>query len=129
MAVEDAVEPAGLVLVAADPVGDFFGGIAEEVAGLPLHGADASVLEEDPRVHFIVFAGPAGVRQFVGRVVAVDEVLQDGAGFEEVDGGAVGEGVCDGRDPPIGVDGEVPWLLLRVFGDVEGDGFVGLDRT
>lgn len=60
---------------------------------LPLHGAYTCVLEKDPRADFVEFTGPTGVREFVGRVIAVNEVLQDGAGFENVDGSAVGEGV------------------------------------
>ena len=128
MLVEDAVEPASLVLVAVDPVGDFFGSVPEKVVGLPLHRANTGVLEKDPRVHIVVLAGPAGVREFVGWVVAVDKILQDGTGFKNVDGGAVGESICDSGNPPVGVDGEEPWLLLRVFGDVDGDGFVRLDK-
>ena len=62
MPIEYAVEPASLVLIAVDPVSDFFGGVPEEVVGLPLHGADTGVLEEDPGVHFIKFAGPTRVR-------------------------------------------------------------------
>ena len=65
----------------------------------------------------------------MGRVVAVNEVLQDGAGFEEVDGVAVGEDVCESRDPPVGFDGEEPWLFLRALADVDGNGFVGLEGT
>ena len=42
------------------------------------------------------------------RVVALDEVLEDGAGLPE---GDVGVGVVDGGDAAVGVDGEVFGLL------------------
>ena len=93
---------------------------------LPLHRPHTSVLEKDPRVHFIELAGAPRVGEFVRGVILVDEVLQDGAGFEKVDGGTVGEGVCDSRDASVGVDGEEPWLFLSILCDVDGDGFVGL---
>lgn len=72
MLVQDAVEPAGLVLVALDAVFDFLGGVAVEVVGLPLHGAEAGVQEEEPVVDLIGFAGAFGVGDFVGGVVLFD---------------------------------------------------------
>lgn len=43
--------------------------------GLPLHGADAGVLEKQPVVHFVPFAGTLSKADFVIRVVALDQVL------------------------------------------------------
>ena len=51
-------------------------------------------------------------------VILLDQVLHDGAGFEKADGFAVGEGVCQCRNPSVGIDFEEPWLFLRVLGDV-----------
>jgi hypothetical protein len=48
-------------------------------------------------------------------IVALDEVLHDGARLEQVDGLAVGEGVGQGGNAAIGVDGEEPGLFLRVL--------------
>lgn len=58
-------------------------------------------------------------------VVASDEVLHDGAGLEEGDGRPIGEGIGEGRDTPIGVQGEEPGLLLDVGFEVDFVDFVG----
>lgn len=91
--VQDAVQAARLVLVPLDAVVDFLGRVPVEVVGLALHGADAGVQEEEPVGHFVGFARAFGVGDFVVEVVLLDEVLHDGAGFEEADGAAIGEGV------------------------------------
>ena len=93
MRVQHAVQAARLVLVAVDAVVDFLGGVPVEVVGLALHGAEAGVEEEEPVVDLVGFAGAGGVADQVFAVVLLDEVLHYGAGFEEVDGAAVGEGV------------------------------------
>jgi len=46
MLIEDAIETLSFADVAVDSVGDFFGGEAEEMVRLALHGPDTSVLEE-----------------------------------------------------------------------------------
>ena len=43
MRVQDPVQAAGFVLVPRDAVVDLFGGVAEEVVRLALHGSDAGV--------------------------------------------------------------------------------------
>lgn len=91
--VQDAVEAARLVLVSLHAVVDSLRGVAVEVVGLALHGAHAGVEKEEPVVDFVGLAGAFGVGDVVVRVVLLDEVLHDGAGFEEADGAAVGEGV------------------------------------
>lgn len=67
--------------------------IAGEVVRLALHRPHARVLIEQPVVDCVVLRGPLRVGDLVVLVVLLDEVLQDAAGFEEVDGVAV-EGVC-----------------------------------
>ena len=54
------------------------------------------------------------------RVVAVDEVLHDGAALKEIDLLAVGELVGDGGDAAIRVDLAEPGLLLGVFANFNG---------
>ena len=45
------------------------------------------------------------------RVVAVDQVLHDGAALKQADGRAVGEGVGQRGDAAVGVDLKEPGLL------------------
>lgn len=95
MLVEDGVQPASFVGVACFAVGDVFGGVAYEMVRLALHGTDAGVLVEEPVVDLVGFAGPRGVGDAVrGRVVLLNEVLEDTAGFEQADLLPVCEGVC-----------------------------------
>ena len=56
----------------------------------------------------------------MGRVVAVDYVLQDSAGFPECD---IGVGIMDGGEATVGVDGDVLSALDIAHGDM--DDFVG----
>ena len=58
-------------------------------------------------------------------VVLLDEILHNAARFEEADSLPVGEGVCQGRDAAIGVDGKEPRFFLRILGDVDCVGCVG----
>ncbi len=99
------VQPPRLVLIPLDAVFDFLRRVAEEVVCLALHGADAAVQEEEPVVHFVGLARVGRVGDFVVGVVPLDEVLEDAAGFEEPDWLAVGEGVGQGGDAAVGVDG------------------------
>lgn len=64
-----------------------------KLTSLALHRTYTGVLEEQPIVHFEPLARSLGETNLVLGVVALDEVLHDAAGFEEVDGFAVGEGV------------------------------------
>lgn len=45
-------------------------------------------------------------------IISVDEILHDGAALEQADLLAIGEGVRQGWNTPIGVDVEEPLLLL-----------------
>lgn len=45
--------------------------------------------------------------------------MQNAAGFEDIDRLAVGERISYGRNAPIRVDFEKPWLLLLVFAEIE----------
>lgn len=94
MLVENGVQAARLVDVAVYAVLDSLGRVAREMVRLPLHGAEAGVLEEEPVVDLVGFAGALRIRDFVVWVILVREVLEDAAGFEEVDCLAVFEGVC-----------------------------------
>ena len=57
-------------------------------------------------------------------VVLLDEVLHDGAGFEEVALLGVGEGVRQGGDAAVGVDRERTRIFFGVWSDVDSVGFV-----
>ena len=67
----------------------------------------------NPIIGLVVLPRPAGVRQLVVRVVAVNEILHDGTALEQVDRLAISEGVRYGRNASIGVDLEEPGLLRR----------------
>lgn len=79
-----------------------------EVVRLALHGPDTGVLEVEPAVLFIVFAGALRVGDLVVFVVLFRQVGEDAAGFEEADLGSVSEGVGQGGDAAVGVDFEEP---------------------
>lgn len=123
--VQHAVQAPGFVLVARDAVVDSLGCVAEEMVRLALHGSDARVQEEEPVVDFVGLARAGWVADFVvDAVVLLDEVLHDGAGFEEADRLAVREGVGEGGNAAVGVDGEEEGLFLGVLGYVDFVGFV-----
>ena len=125
MLLEHAVEASCFVDVALHPVLDLLRRIAHEVVRLPLHRADAAVLEEEPVVDFVVLLRAARVAEFALRVVFFGQVLKDGARFEEADGAAAVEGVGQGGDAAIGVDFEVPGFFLLVGAYVDVGCFVG----
>lgn len=60
---------------------------------LALHRAHTGVLVEEPVVDLVVFRCTARIGDLVVVVVLLDEVLEDAAGFKEVDLLAI-EGVC-----------------------------------
>lgn len=74
-------------------------------------GVRKDVTETYPVVHLPVLPRAVGVGDLVVLVVAVHEVLHDGGAFEQPDGLAVLEDICEGRDAAVGVDLEEPWLL------------------
>jgi hypothetical protein len=65
--------------------------------------------------------GAAWIGDPVILVISIDQVLQDGATFEDSDFFAVFVNVGDGRDTPVGIDLEIPILLLLELGKVESD--------
>lgn len=91
---------------------------------LSLHRSNACIHEEQPIVHLIVFPGAFGETDLVFWIIAIYEILHDASRLEEVDGFAISKGVGYGRDATIGVNGAEPWLLLRVFADVDLVGFI-----
>ena len=58
------------------------------------------------------------------RIVVIGQVLQDTAGFEDIDGLAVGKFISYGWNTAIGVDFEEPWLFLLVLAELELFDFV-----
>lgn len=58
------------------------------------------------------------------RIVAVGEVLQNTAGFEDIDRLAVGKLISYGGNTAIGVDFEEPWFFLFVLTELELFDFV-----
>ena len=92
---------------------------------MSLHRPNASILEEQPIVHFIPLPRALGEADLVLGVVALYEVLHDASGFEEVVGLAVGEGVRQRGDTSVGIDRAEPRLFLGVFADFDFVGLVG----
>jgi hypothetical protein len=88
---------------------------------LALHRSNARILEEEPVVCLIELLCAAGIGELVLCVVAVDEVLLDASGFEDGDGCAVREGVCECGNAAVGVYGEVPGLFVLNCGQVYVD--------
>jgi len=77
-------------------------------------------LEEEPLLGVVGLGRAGSETQLVRLVVALDEVLDDGAGLPEGDARV---GVVDGGEPAVGVDGEVLGLLeVRQW---DGFGLVG----
>lgn len=76
------------------------------LTGLTLHGAHTSVLEEQPVVHFVPLPRSLGKANLVLRVVPLDKVLHDAPRLEEIDLLAIGEGVGERWNAPVGVDGK-----------------------
>ena len=130
------VETPCLVLVAVDAVLDRLRCVAknpsmavvareansdlpEEVIGLPLHGTDTSVQEEQPVIHLVVLACAWREADLEVLVISGYDVLHHAARLEEADLLAVIEGVCHGRNATVGVDLEEPWFLLCVLRDVD----------
>ena len=123
--VQYAIKPPGLVLVTADAVGDLLRCVSEEMVCLSLHRSNPGIQKEEPVVDLVAFTRAFGIRDLVFRVVLLDQVLHDATGLKKTNCSAVGEGICQSRDPSIGIDLEEPRFLLRVFGDVDRMGFVG----
>ena len=86
---------------------------------MTLHGSQPSILEEQPVVHLVPFTATLGVRNLVLGIVALNKVQHDASRLEQVDRLTVGELVSHCRNSAIGVDGEEPVFLLRVFADVD----------
>lgn len=87
----------------------------ESISYLSLHGPNSCIEKEQPIVYFEGFARSWWERNFVFWVVAGDEVLLDGAGFEEVDLFAIGKRIRESGDSAIGVYGKKPGFLLGVL--------------
>ena len=117
--IHNPVKPPRLVLVPVDAILDLLRRVPREVVSLPLHGTQAAHLPEQPALRLVVLLAALRVRDLVVLVVALDEVLHDGAGLEERNGRAVLELVGKGGDAAVGVDFEEPRLFLDVFGDVD----------
>lgn len=53
-------------------------------------------------------------------IVCLDEILQDGTGFKDVEFFTIRErAIGDRRDAAIGIDGSEPWFFLDSGGDVD----------
>lgn len=53
------------------------------------------------------------------RIVVIGQVLQNAAGFEDIDRLSVGERISYGRNAAIRVNFKKPWLFLLVFAELE----------
>ena len=114
--VHHAVEPAGLVGVAVDGVGDLLGRIDAKVVRLTEHRADAAHLEHQPLQHLVL----ATRRRRQKAPALAGQVEQDRARFEERDRLAVGAvGIDDGRYLVVGAYGEEFGRELLARADVD----------
>ena len=59
------------------------------------------------------------IRDLVLRIVVVGQVLQNAAGFEDIDRLPVGKRISYGRNAAIRVNFKKPWLFLLVFAELE----------
>jgi hypothetical protein len=75
---------------------------------LSLHGTHACILEEEPVVGLVVFAGALGIRDLVLGVITLGQVLKDTARLEQTDCLSVSEGIGQCGDATVGVDLEEP---------------------
>jgi hypothetical protein len=58
-------------------------------------------------------------------VILLRKILQDASGFEQVDGLAIREGVCQSRNAAIGIDFKKPGFFLGVLLQVNFLNLVG----
>ncbi len=104
--VQDLKQPARFALIAIDGRLDLLREIAKEHIRLTHHRTDASDLEEQPLQNQAL---PLGIgRQQRARLLG--QIDHDRPGFEH--GEVVGVAVDDGGDAAVGIDRDVPWLLL-----------------
>jgi len=113
----DAVHLLG---VPVDGQGQLLGREQPEPTVLAVVRALPAGLEEEPLLGVVGLCRAGLEAQLALRVVALDEVLDDGARLPDGDAGV---GVVDGWEPAVGVDGEVLGLLDVCHRD--GFGFVG----
>lgn len=85
---------------------------------LALHWPNPSIQEEQPIVDFVRFPRAFREAYEMFRIVLLDEILHDRAGFEKSDGLAILKAVSQSWNPTIWVDFEKPWLLLGVFNNI-----------
>ena len=88
--------------------------VSLEPEQLPVVGALARDLEVEPLLRVVVLGRAGRETEAMLRVVAFDEVLENGAGLPE---GDVRVGIMDGGDAAIGIDGEI----FGLFDVREGD--------
>ena len=104
MPFQDAGHAVDLLDVALIGAGHGLRMVSLEPEQLPVVGALARDLEVEPLLRVVELGRSGDETKAVLRVVAFDEVLEDGAGFPE---GDVRVGVVDGGDAAVGIDGQV----------------------
>lgn len=115
------IKALGLIQITFLPVGNIFWGSTVEVVGLPLHGADTAVCEEDPLQHLTVMLGllQRVEPQLVILVIMLGQVEQDSGRFEDAEPVGTGGGfacpVDEDRNTAVGVQGvDEPLFFLFV---------------
>ena len=114
MPLQDAGHAVDFLGVALNGAGHLLGMVPLEPEQLPVVGSLARDLEVEPLLRVVELGRSGRETEAVLRVVALDEVLEDGAGLPE---GDVRVGVVDGGDAAVGIDGEV----FGVFDVRDGD--------
>jgi hypothetical protein len=108
MLIKNAVQATGLIDVAIHTILDALGRVSHKVISLSLHGTHACILEEEPVVGLVVFAGALGIRDLVLGVITLGQVLKDTARLEQTDCLSVSEGIGQCGDATVGIDLEEP---------------------
>ena len=117
--VQHAIEAVGLLDIALDGIGDFFGRIAREMMVLAGHRPEAADLPEQPLERFGMAAQVLG-NELLG---LFRQIHENRARLEHRDRlAAAGRGVIhDRRHPVVGRDGQEFGLVLLSCAEVHGD--------
>lgn len=118
--IKHAIQSACFIDVSGHTILNALRRISCKVVCLALHGANACILEEEPVVHLVVFAGALGERNLVLWVILVRQVLQDTTRLEQADFLTIGELVGQSGNPAIGVDLKEPAMYQLVSDETTG---------
>lgn len=79
-----------------------------------LHRTESTHLPHQPGHDLVILTAATRVVELALLVVVVGQIEHDGASFKDTH-----VAIFEGRDAPVGIDGEEPVFLLGVFGDID----------